>query len=91
VALGEWFPDVRPTLTVLDVRTLGRLDPEDRHGFLGTLKDRTPPGGIHCVRPPDEGSEFPEIDLEKLAGDYEGWEVEIGIGAGVNWLVARRP
>jgi hypothetical protein len=91
VALGGWFPDVKPALTILDARTLGRLDPEDRHGFLGTLKDRTPPGGIHCLRPPDEGSESPGIDLGKLAGDYEGWEVDTGTGGGADWLVARRP
>jgi hypothetical protein len=91
VALGGWFPDVRPVLTVLDARTLGRLAPEDRHGFLGTLKERMPPGGIHCLRPPDEGSDAPAVDLGHLARDYEGWNVEIGSGADDDWLIARRP
>lgn len=91
VAIGGWFPDVSPTLTVLDSRALGRLDPTDRHGFIATLRDRTPAGGVHCLRPPDEGSDSPMVDPQVLARDYDGWLVDVGMRGTADWLVATRP
>ncbi len=91
IALGGWFPDVRPALTVLDARTIGRLAMEDRNAFLTTLKDRTQPGGVHCLRPPDAGSDGPAVDAEALASFYDEWEVHVRHSGTGNWLVARCP
>ena len=91
VALGGWFPDVTPTLTILDARTLGRLDTTERSAFLEVLRDRTPAGGIHCLRPADEGSNGPSVEAQTLVGEYEGWAIECATTKPTDWLVATRP
>ena len=48
VHLGHWFPDIAPTLVVLDPKALNDLHPPTRVRVLDTFKQMTSSGGIHC-------------------------------------------
>jgi hypothetical protein len=92
VSLNEWFPDVAPTLVVLDVATLGQFDSSTRTWFLDTLKGRTPSGGVHfldATLPRDDGA---SLAADMLRDSYHGWQVERGTCRGAaSWFLAVKP
>ena len=90
VALSGWLPDVHPDLTVLDARTLARLDQHARGDLLAALCDRTPEGGVHCVRPTDSPGTS-SIEPDELAEWYREWHIDTGTAPAGGWFVARRP
>ncbi len=91
VRFGDWFPDVAPALTVLDTMTLDRLPGRRRARFLGTLRDRTPPGGAHCFLPPPEADGAPQA-VAALPSEYAGWRLERTRGDGrPPWIVTVKP
>src|SRR5690349_19087700 len=51
VTFGGWFPDVAPSVVVIDPTALAPARARDRNGLLAELQARTRPGGVHVVLP----------------------------------------
>ena len=75
VTFGGWFPDVAPSVVVIDPGALAAARPRDRHSLLDELKARTRPGGMHVVLPSPSASEVIPLAPEALQEYYEGWEI----------------
>jgi hypothetical protein len=76
VALGHWLPDAMPALVVLDAVTMAGLDASRRGILLDTLKERTVPGGTHCILPADPRGDLRPLAPEVFSAHYAGWVVE---------------
>jgi hypothetical protein len=75
VRFGGWFPDVDPTLAVVDPGALGDAPAGDRAALLDDLKRRTRPGGVHLVVPPVQTPEVIPLAPDALQRRYTGWQV----------------
>ena len=91
VSLGSWFPDVRPSVTVIDPGSLARMEAAERSAFLGALADQTPHGGVHYVLPSQQQVDVIQLGPEILASYYDGWQVERPRPDEPRWLVAIKP
>ncbi len=76
VDLGSWFPDITPTLAVFDATTLGSLEPARMERVVGTFKDLTPGGGIHCIITGRSRQGTGRHPYEILLPHYGDWGVE---------------
>jgi len=91
VALGDWFPDLRPVLTVMDPITLAKLDRPSCSSFLETLTGRTPTGGVHIILPRSAPEDVVQFAAESVERHYEGWRVSrSGMPNGSRWFTAVR-
>lgn len=76
VTVGTWFPDVSPTLVLLEPTALSELESEGRAAVIEVFKKRTKSGGIHCVLPaPRRGGVIP-LGPEGLQEFYSDWWVQ---------------
>jgi hypothetical protein len=92
VSLETWFPDVTPTLAVLDPLVLGALDPAVRHEILETVKAKTVRGGTHLVLPGEAPAGITPLAPEALQTYYGGWPIERPRrGVAARWFLARKP
>ncbi len=92
VGMHNWFPDVTPTLAVLDGTTLSDLESSLRGQFLTTLRDRTPTGGAHYLLPRVGQVDEQHALIQSLESEYRGWQVERGgCRGGSRWLLAFKP
>jgi hypothetical protein len=92
VSLDGWFPDVAPTLAVIDATVLARLDSSGRHALLSALQRQTTEGGVHTVVPPAPHAEAPPLEDGALETLYDDWEIGRAEHArGTGWFVARKP
>ena len=73
VALGSWFPDMHPTLAIMDPETLTALEPSTRDRVISMFKDLTTPGGVHLVIPMDVEMGVLSFDGEALVRHYRDW------------------
>ncbi len=92
VSMNNWFPDVSPTLAVLDSATLSGFESATRTRFINMLKERTRAGGIHFILPSVHRRDIQDSVVAMLETDYEGWRLEQGGRRGKpNWLLAFKP
>jgi len=86
VTFGGWFPDVTPSLVVIDPAALGPARTRDRRELLAQLQARTRPGGVHVILPSPSATEVIPLAPEALQAQYGGWEIvrrrRIKAGAG---------
>ena len=75
VTLGGWFPDVAPSVVVIDPAALAPARTRDRHSLLAELKSRTRPGGMHVILPSPTASEVIPLGPEALQAHYDGWDI----------------
>ncbi|HYT04792.1 MAG TPA: hypothetical protein VEM13_07905 [Gemmatimonadales bacterium] len=88
INFGSWFPDVAPSLVLIDPAALaaggrggggggGGGGGRDRGALIAELKTRTRPGGIHIVLPSPTPAAAEVIPLapEGLQALYDGWEI----------------
>ena len=75
VTFGGWFPDVAPSVVVIDPAALASSRARDRHSLLVQLKARTRPGGVHVVLPSPSANEVIPLAPEALQAHYDGWEI----------------
>ncbi|MGH7570112.1 MAG: hypothetical protein ACREL9_14270, partial [Gemmatimonadales bacterium] len=59
VQFGSWFPDVLPTLVVIEPAALAAPRARDRNALLADLQARTRQGGVHVVLPSGDGGSGP--------------------------------
>lgn len=76
--VGQWFPNVAPTLVVLDVAPLSAVEPAVRGQLIETLKHRCARGGVHHVLPGEGRDGVVALAPEALQTYYAGWQVERG-------------
>jgi hypothetical protein len=91
VNFGNWFPDVRPALTVLEPAALGRLEMAERSAFVGALTSQTPHGGVHYILPSPPQTDVIHLGPEILATYYQGWQLERPRPDEPRWLLAIKP
>ncbi len=91
VNFDNWFPDVRPALTVLEPAALGRLEMAERSAFLGALTNQTPHGGVHYILPAPPQTDVIHLGPEILATYFEGWQLERPRPDEPRWLLAIKP
>ena len=75
VTFGGWFPDVAPSLVVIDSAALGPARTRDRRALLAQLQARTRPGGVHVILPSPSATEVIPLAPEALQAQYGGWEI----------------
>ena len=76
IHFGSWFPDLLPTLVVVEPAALALARPKDRQALLSDLKARTRSGGVHIVLPAVESREVIPLAPEALQAYYDGWHIE---------------
>jgi hypothetical protein len=79
ISFGSWFPDVTPSIVVIDPAALRPVRNRDRTGLIAELQARTRPGGVHIVLPGlASTSPSPQIlplGVEALLAQYGGWDI----------------
>src|SRR5213079_2501518 len=75
VTFGGWFPDVSPSVVVIDPAALAPARARDRNGLLAELQARTRPGGVHVILPSPTASEVIPLAPEALQTQYGDWEI----------------
>ncbi len=75
IRFGGWFPDVAPSVAVIDPAALVAARARDCDALLGELKRRTRPGGVHVILPSPTASEVIPLAPEALQAHYGGWEI----------------
>jgi hypothetical protein len=92
INFGSWFPDVSPSLVVIDPAALARARARERHAAIAELQARTRPGGVHLIVPVPSASEVIPLAPEALQAEYGGWEItrrrRAKVGAG---FIATKP
>ena len=91
VALGDWFPDVAPTLAVVDPIVVAALDAPARVRAMDELRERTVHRGVHLVLPAQQRTDVRSLPPEALLAHYAGWQVERGPRACGRWFLAIKP
>ncbi len=89
VHLGHWFPDIVPTLVVLDPKALSDLDAPTRVRVLDAFKQMTTSGGIHCFLPVqlDESTLAPAV----IRAHYGDWSSHHRYNESTGWFLAVKP
>jgi hypothetical protein len=75
VSLGGWFPDVAPSLVVLDPSTISALEPAARCQLIDTLKGLTKSGGVHHMPRVHHHHEVASLCDEIVRSHYLDWSL----------------
>ena len=75
INFGSWFPDLSPSLVVLEPKSLADLRPKDRAALIADLQGRTRSGGVHVVLAASASRQVIPLAPEVLQGLYGGWQV----------------
>ncbi len=75
IHFGSWFPDVSPSVVVIEPGALAPARGRDRHLLFADLKARTRPGGVHVILPSPDAAQVIPLAAEALQAQYGGWEI----------------
>lgn len=75
INFGSWFPDLSPSLVVLEPKSLADLRAKDRASLIADLQVRTRSGGVHVVLAAGASRQVIPLAPEALQGLYSGWQV----------------
>jgi hypothetical protein len=73
INFGSWFPDLSPSLVVLEPKSLADLRAKDRAALIAELQARTRSGGVHIVLSAGASREVIPLAPEALQALYGGW------------------
>ena len=76
INFGSWFPDLSPSLVVLEPKSLANLRAKDRGSLIADLQVRTRSGGVHIVLSTGASRQVIPLAPEALQGLYSGWQVQ---------------
>ena len=76
INFGSWFPDLSPSLVVLEPRSLADLRAKDRAALIADLQTRTRSGGVHVVLSAGASREVIPLAPEALQALYRGWQLQ---------------
>ncbi len=85
VSMANWFPDVTPTLTVIEPKAVSRLEPQVRTRAMDSFKSQTSSRGVHFVLPADREEGVIALAAEKLQEHYADWWVQRTRSDHANW------
>jgi hypothetical protein len=88
---GTWFPEVEPTLAVIDPGTLGALEGTERDSLLHIVKHRTISGGVHHLLFDEHSDDVLPLLPEALRHCYSDWHVERARAGRSNSFMAVKP
>ena len=77
IHFGSWFPDVSPSVVVIDPAALAPARARDRTALIADLQTRTRSGGVHIVlpSPPPPAAHVIPLAPEALQTLYRGWQI----------------
>jgi len=75
ITFGSWFPDVSPSVVVIDPGALAPTRGRHRNALLTDLQTRTRPGGLHIILPSPTAAQVIPLAPEALQAQYGGWEI----------------
>ena len=76
INFGSWFPDLSPSLVVLEPQSLAELRGKDRAALIADLQVRTRSGGVHIVLSAGASREVIPLAPEALQALYGGWQLQ---------------
>ncbi len=76
INFGSWFPDLSPSLVVLEPKSLADLRAKDRAALIADLQARTRSGGVHVVLSAGAAREVISLVPEALQTLYGGWQLQ---------------
>jgi len=76
INFGSWFPDLSPSLVVLEPKSLADLRAKDRAALIAELQTRTRSGGVHIVLSAGASREVIPLAPEALQALYGGWQLQ---------------
>jgi len=76
INFGSWFPDLSPSLVVLEPKCLADLRAKDRSALIADLQARTRSGGVHIVLTGGSSREVIPLAPEALQALYSGWQLQ---------------
>src|SRR5207244_12622603 len=77
IHFGSWFPDVSPSVVVIDPAALAPARARDRTALITDLQTRTRSGGVQIVlhSPPPPAAHVIPLAPGALQTLYRGWEI----------------
>lgn len=91
INFGSWFPDLSPSLVVLEPKSLADLRPKDRASLIADLQVRTRSGGVHIVLSAGASRQVIPLAPEALQALYRGWQVQRSRRSKRNGFTATKP
>ncbi len=92
VSFEHWFPDVIPSLVLLDPALLAGLDRNARGALIETVRSRTVAGGAHLVWSSEPREGVTPLAPEALQTYYHGWSIERPRRIrSIRWFLAIKP
>jgi hypothetical protein len=76
INFGSWFPDLSPSLVVLEPKSLADLQAKDRAALIADLQGRTRPSGVHIVLAAGASRQVIPLAPEALQALYGGWQLQ---------------
>jgi hypothetical protein len=76
ISFGSWFPDLSPSLVVLEPNSLADVRAKDRAALIADLQARTRSGGVHIVLGGGASREVIPLAPEALQALYGGWQLQ---------------
>jgi hypothetical protein len=76
INFGSWFPDLSPSLVVLEPSSLADLRAKDRSALIADLQSRTRSGGVHIILSAGASREVIPLAPEALQALYNGWQLQ---------------
>jgi hypothetical protein len=76
INFGSWFPDLSPSLVVLEPSSLADLRAKDRSALIADLQSRTRSGGVHIILSAGASREVIPLAPEALQALYSGWQLQ---------------
>ncbi|HYK82330.1 MAG TPA: hypothetical protein VEU55_04235 [Gemmatimonadales bacterium] len=75
ITFGGWFPDLAPSVAVIDPAALAPARDRHRNALLAELQTRTRPGGVHLILPSPSAPHVIPLAPEALHARYAGWDI----------------
>src|SRR5258705_1765744 len=76
INFGSWFPDLSPSLVVLEPKSLADLRAKDRAALIADLQGRTRPSRVHIVLAGGASRQGIPLAAEALQALYGGWPLQ---------------
>jgi len=91
INFGSWFPDLSPSLVVLEPKSLADLRAKDRSSLIADLQVRTRSGGVHIILSGGASRHVIPLAPEALQGLYSGWQVQGNRRSKRSGFIATKP
>ena len=91
INFGSWFPDLSPSLVVLEAKSLADLRAKERAALIADLQVRTRSGGVHIVLAAGASRQVIPLAPEALQALYGGWQLQRSRRSKRSGFIATKP